>query len=174
QLSHLPTWIPESRLFSTSVMDDILQHLYSDTDNLTRKDRKSLVRLESLWSRKFNAEAHRPEPNPRPLTPPPAQKPRKWAPRKRNNPAVVKFNYVDIDTLPDHQVVPHKLGIPRLRPHWKLTKFMINLPAYIFKRQILEKNITWEMLDKLMAMDPASGTVFFQKFADEVVKKNPL
>ncbi|KAH8245089.1 hypothetical protein KR032_004803 [Drosophila birchii] len=70
-LSQVPTWISESREFSSSVMEDMLQNLYSDTDSLTRGERKSLVHLECLWSTKFNAEAHRPEPNPRPLTPPP-------------------------------------------------------------------------------------------------------
>ncbi|KAH8254894.1 hypothetical protein KR038_007740, partial [Drosophila bunnanda] len=172
QLLQMPTWIPESRKFSTSVMDDILQSLYSDTDNLSRKDRMSLIQLERLWSRKFDAETRLPEPNPRPLTPPPSKKPRKRASPKKA--PVVKFKYVDIATLPDNQVVPHRLGIPRLRPHWKLTNFIVNMPAYVFKRKILEKYITLDMLDKLMAMDFDSGTVFFQKFVDDVVKKNPL
>ncbi|KAH8245522.1 hypothetical protein KR032_011350, partial [Drosophila birchii] len=175
-LSQVPTWISESREFSSSVMEDMLQNLYSDTDSLTRGERKSLVHLECLWSTKFNAEAHRPEPNPRPLTPPPPKKPRKRAPPKpKPKPRKMdKLTYVDMDTLPDHKVVPHRLGIPRLRPHWKVSYFMVNMPAYVMKRNILDKYITWDMLDKLMAMDNVSGTAYFQKFVDDVVNKNPL
>ncbi|KAH8343498.1 hypothetical protein KR059_011723, partial [Drosophila kikkawai] len=173
-LSQVPTWIPESRTFSSSVIEDMMQNLYSDTDHLTRHDRSSLVRLETLWAEKFDAEALRPEPNPRPLTPPPPKKQRNRAPPKPQPRPEDKWNYVDIQTLADNEVVPHRLGIPRLRPHWKLTHFIVYMPAYVFKRQLLDKSITWELLDKLMAMDSESGTAFLQEFVDKVVKENPL
>ncbi|KAH8289466.1 hypothetical protein KR054_005791, partial [Drosophila jambulina] len=172
-LSEVPTWISESRDFSTSVIKDVLQSLHSDTDSLTPFDSRSLVHLESVWSRKFNADAHRPESNPRPPTPPPPKKTRKRPPPKPMPRLSRNWTYVDIDTLPDFKVVPHRLAIPRLRPHWRLTYFTIYMPTYIFKQGLLDKYITWDMLDRLMAMDVDSGSAFFQDFVMDVIRKNP-
>lgn len=171
-----PTWIAESRDFSMSVIKDILSNLHSDEENLTRVDRKSLIQLECLWSQKFNAKERQPESNPRPLTPPPPRKPRKKAPPKAKPKPRPEDNwhFVHASTLPDKKVVPHRICIPRLRPHWKLTYFNVFMPAYAIKRNLMDKYITWGMLDTLMAMDNESGTAFFQEFVDDVVRKNPL
>ncbi|BFG00618.1 uncharacterized protein DMAD_00566 [Drosophila madeirensis] len=157
------TWITESSGFFTGVIDETMSSLNNNINE-----------VRELWEQKYNVEERKPVSN-RSAAPPPPKRKRKPTQkpvrerRMSDEDAEEANKFWDMDDLEDHEIVENQISVPPLRAQFEPRRFVIMMPAFAMKQNLIKPLFNWELLNKIMPPPVEEGTKILQQVVNEML-----
>ncbi|XP_034670787.1 uncharacterized protein LOC117903088 [Drosophila subobscura] len=168
------TWITESSGFFTGVIDETMSSLNNNINDISRSEFMSLGKVRKLWEQKYNVEERKPVANRSAAPPPPKRKRRPTQNpvkerRMSDEDAEEANNFWDMDDLEDHEIVENHISVPLLRAQFEPRRFLIMMPAFAMKQNLVQPLFNWELLNRIMPPPVEEGTKILQQVVNEML-----
>ncbi|XP_017151883.1 uncharacterized protein LOC108161948 [Drosophila miranda] len=171
-------WIPESRVFATDVIEDVMSSLYNNLTDLSSAELGSLHMVYLTWKQKYQLDERKPELNQSQLSPPPPKRKFKTTAKKTPKPGSIPAraeedlaNYYHWDDLPDNVIVENQISVPPVLEKYSCRRFDIKMPAFAMKRNLIQPLFSLELLDRIMEPPQVEGTKILQQVVDEMLRQ---